>query len=187
MLNCFWPRRRLIVAGVVVAPSFVFIAFAIALIRLTPPAITVRHVKSVPTGQAMAATFDITNHTSNTYFLCPNLVEACHGAQWKPCFKFSEDYESELRLDSHKSLTFAVTNLPSGSPLRVSLHVFKELRGVRAFPRLLRDRLANKEPLLTPNPFDKSEAITSQVSSIVSDEFMVPEPRGQPPIADTAR
>ena len=141
---------------------------AFLLLAVGSPAVTVHHVKTGQSGET--ASFQITNHTSNRYFVFPRRVEVHDGATWKTCFEFKEPTELELRPFAYKSLPLAVTNLPTGSRLRLSLVAVKELKGIKGFPGMVRLKFIDgvDVPL---NPFDKYSAVGSHLISIVSDEF----------------
>jgi len=169
-------RTKPIIAGAVVA---VLLSTAIVLIsaRPSPPPITVRHVKSVQSGGGIEITYELTNHTTNSYSVYPVSVEVRNGLVWKTCSDFNSHPRPIHNLGplGSESSTFEMTNLPTGSPLRLSLCAGKELTGLeRFFRRLgLRFRHGNKDVPL--NPFDKT-IVFSKPTQIVSDEFVEPEP-----------
>jgi hypothetical protein len=82
-------RTKAIAAGVV--GTIVLLCVAILAITPRPPSpasITVRYIKSVQSGELVTATFEITNHTANGYFVGATIVEVLNDQFWKKCFQF---------------------------------------------------------------------------------------------------
>jgi len=98
----------------------------------TPSSVaTVRHVKSVRSeGTLTTFTFEITNHTADTYTFVPVAVEVCNQAVWKECFNLRDGQgvaHAARFLAPHMPVlyTFKAPGLPLGPPLRVRLDVRK--------------------------------------------------------------
>ena len=167
--------KKSIMAGAVGIASLLLITILLTVVRPGSVAVTVHHVKTSQSGQLIAATFQITNHTADRCFVFPRSVEANDGAKWSTCFEFTNSAELELGPFGCKALPLTVTNLPAGSHLRLSLAVVKELRGIKGLPGMLRLKLMDGVADVPLNPFDKFIAVGSREISIVSDEFVQPE------------
>lgn len=75
-------KTKAIIAAAVVIATPLLTAIVFITYRPSPPAITVRHVKSVRSGDWVAATFEITNHTDLGYLVDPFYVVARNGLGW---------------------------------------------------------------------------------------------------------
>lgn len=170
-------KRKPITASAVGFVLVLFLGIVFALAHGPARTISVRHLNSVQSGKLTTATFAITNHTSNRYFVLPRSVEAHGRAKWKTCFEFTDVIETELSPTGHATLMLEMANLPSGTPLRLSLILIKELRGPKGFFGRLRLILVDKVNDVPLNPFDMNSAIGSHPISIKSDEFVEPEPK----------
>ncbi len=161
-------KAKTIIAGAVLLVVLLFVAILFTFLSKPPQIITVRHVKSVQIGNVTTLTFEITNHTDQTYLLDPVWVQARNGIAWPITDKFSSPF-----LSAHRPLTatFNMTNLPTGSPLRLRMTAGKDLPGVKGlFFRLdLRFRQGQKQ--VSVNPFDKKTKVASS-TLIFSDEFV---------------
>lgn len=137
------------------------------------PAITVRLVKSIRSGRAVTATFEITNHTSNVYFISPERVEVRNGARWQQ----SDDQFCLIGMDilperSCLVSTYVVTNLPTGAALRLALTAEQKFCGFNGFVKRLKLRFPRRG--ISLNPFDQSNNLPWD--EVVSEAFTLPPP-----------
>ena len=195
--------RTPIIAGVVGIAVLLCVTILFTVPRPSPPPITVRHVRSIQSGRWFSATFgitnppiwlgrvnrtfdsgvtaifEITNHTSSIYHIEPVSFEVRNGLVWKKCFAFDHSpLPLALRPHASETTAFNMTNLPTGSPLRLRMCFRKELAGLeRLFMRFdLRFRQGHRNVSL--NPFDKSLSVfSSKQAVILSDEFVEQEPK----------
>jgi hypothetical protein len=137
-------KSKTIIAGAVLLVVLFFATIIFTFLPKPPQSITVRYIKSVQSGKATTITFEITNHTDQTYLLDPVWVRTRNGLAWPITDKFSNPM-----FNPHRSVTatFNLTNLPTGSPLRLMMTVGKELAGLKGlFLRLdLRFRQGQKQ------------------------------------------
>ena len=160
----------------VVVIAVVIAATLIAPVQPRSPAITIRHIKSVKSGDWVAATFEIKNHTARTYSVYPVSVEVSNGLVWKACADFSSQSFPIDDLGPHGSVsrTFYTTNLPTGSPLRLRLLGNEDLAGLDSFFMRLHSRFLEGHKNVSLNPFDKTR-VFPETLDFVSDEFVEPE------------
>lgn len=164
-------KKPIVVGGVVGILLLITIAFVTG--GPSSSAITVRRVKSVHSGGLVTANFEMTNHTTNNYVVYMWWVEARMGSVWKRCFDLRPHPFLQLYSHGAQISSLAMTNLPTGSRLRLRMGVSKELAGLETlFPRL---RLRFQGGQISLNPFDKRTKVFGVPTQIVSDEFVEPE------------
>jgi len=164
-------KRRLVSVAIVVTVGLL-LTILVLIPRPPSPPIMVHHIKSVRSGNLVTATFEITNHTTSHYFVYPVAVEVRNGSVWITCFDFNSFPGPILGPHGFDTPTFDMTNLPTGSPVRLRMSVGKELAGLEGlFIRLdLRFRRGQKKVPI--NPFDETtEVFSSKPTQVVSDEF----------------
>ena len=170
-------RKKAIIAGAILIA--ILLLGSILFIGAPPssPPITVRHIKSVQSGDHVTATFEITNHTARNYSVYPVSVEARNGSVWKTCSDFSS-YSfpiDDLGPHGSESRTFEMSNWPTGSPLRFRLTASERLTGLKARLTYFEWSLVNHKNLLVPlNPFQTNFSFPRTIE-IVSEEFIEPE------------
>ena len=166
-------RTKPIIAGAVIIAILLSIVFITA--RPSLPSITVRHIKSVRSGDWVVATFEITNQTDQNYLLIPVWVKARNGLAWPLTDHFSIPILGPYR---SVTATFNMTNLPAGSPVRLRLDAIKELAGLERFFMRFDLRFRQGQRNVSLNPLDKSVRVfSSKQAVILSDEFVEPEPK----------
>ena len=139
------------------------------------PAISVRLVKSVQSGESAVANFNITNHSSRLHILSLSYsVERRNGQVWKECSWDDTFRELDLAPRSYQSVQFQMTNVPTGAPLRLKLEGRKELKGVQTLWMRFRVRFVLGEKGLPLNPFDRNSHVFQNPTPIFSDEFVLP-------------
>ena len=174
-------RTKPIIAGAVLIAILLLTTIVFITARPSPSAITVRHIKSVQSGGGVTATFEIKNHTARTYSVYPLSVEVSNGPVWKACADFSSPSFPIDNLGPHASMTrtFYMTDLPTGSPLRLRLQGQKELVGLDSFFMRLNLRFRQGQKNVSLNPFDKTRVFLTPIQivtiQIVSDEFVESE------------
>jgi hypothetical protein len=176
-------KRRLVFVAVMAALGFL-LTILVFIPRPPSPAITVRHIKSVQYGGVVLATFEITNHTGSVYHVYPFLVEVRNGPLWRTCFLFNSASDLEVGPSGYHSITLQMADLPTGSPLRLTMQAHKELKAglVGLFERFeMRFRFGVKS--VSVNPFRKTGRVFSRPTELLSQEFIEPvlkerEPEG---------
>jgi hypothetical protein len=169
--------KKRVMAGAVVIAILLLISIVFITARPIPPPITVRHVKSVQSGNLVTATFEIANHTGGNCFVYPISVEVSNGLAWKACFDWNSQSFPIDGLGPHlsESRTFYMTHLPTGSPLRLRLTGQKGLVGLDSFFMRLNSRFRQGQKSVSLNPFDKTMVFLNPIQ-VVSDEFVESEP-----------
>lgn len=170
-------KTKTVIAAAVVLVVILFAAIFFTFLHKPPQVITVRHVKSVQLGKVTTLTFEITNHTEQTYLIDPHWVQARNGLAWPITDKSSNPFFCYPFLSSHRSVTatFNMTNLPAGSPLRLRMMAGKDLPGLEGMFFRLDLRFRQGQNQVSVNPFDKKTKVASS-TLIFSDEFVAPEP-----------
>ena len=107
--------------------------------RPVPRAITVRHVGSFQSDNRTEMTFEIKNHSAESYIFCPVEVQIRSGGAWSMFQRWSDisTIHPAPKIDPNgvASYTVNVTNLPAGSRVRFSIRPQKILLGVNGFVR----------------------------------------------------
>jgi hypothetical protein len=171
-------KTKPIIAGaVLIANVAILLSLTIVFItaRPSPPAVTVRYAKSIRTGDWVAATFEIINHTATGYYVFTVFLEVHDGPMWRTNFNL-RPLRPAFLLGPHGVATHTVvgTNLPAGYPLRLRMVANRGLTGLSGFFRRLRLWLQGSQVSL--NPFDK-KPVGSNRTQILSEEFIEPEPK----------
>ena len=187
-----------IIALVVGIAVLLFLAVLFVGLHPSPPAITIRHVRSLEHGGGSSLTFEMTNHTDRSCMVRPISVEVRHGSNWEKCFEFplpsypiiSHTFTSPngvihlgrylgpnplLGPHEYGSSTLEVRNLPVGSPLRLRVGVSRERPALEGFFKRLDLRFRHRWKRMPLNPFDRSSGVYSKETPIVSDEFIEPQ------------
>jgi len=174
-------KRRIVLIAATAALGLL-LTILVDIPRPSPPAITVRHIKSVRYGGVVLATFEITNHTGSVYHIYPFLVEVRNGPLWRTCFLFNSASDLEVGPGGDHSITFQMADLPTGSPLRLTMQAHKELKAGLAglFDRFeMRFRFGMKS--VSVNPFRKTGRVFSRPTELLSQEFIEPGPKEREP------
>jgi hypothetical protein len=158
-------RRTILLALAALAVVGLVCVATVFLVYKPPPAITMRQVMSTRSGHYLLASFEVENSTSSTFSLSPWVgVEMSDGRAWKYCSQFNSSNPGSMLIGhSHYSFTFAITNPPTLSQLRLNLLAAEELKGVEALFRILK------------SPKRVSFSVFGKQKTIISDEFIVPE------------
>ena len=145
-------------------------------------AITVRHVRSVPTAEGIRTTFEILNRTGSPYAVIPLEVEAQEGGTWRRCFFFVERLSSPSAIYPWRdvvaphglgSRVYELTNLPPKVPLRLRCYINRELTGVPGFWERFQLRFRYHHDYMSLNPSDKYTTVFERkVYQITSEEFI---------------
>lgn len=175
-------RTKPIVASLVGIVFLLFIAILLVAVRKASPAVTVRHIQSVRTGDTLFVTVQVSNRTGNDFVFYPFTLEVREGTVWKKYYEFRDyPYHPIPGLTRHSFTNYIceVTNTPAGSVLRLTLHAQEVLTGPKGFLRRaelrLKDKRSNRMPL---NPNDKNSKVFAMPIDAVTEEFVVPEPAG---------
>src|SRR5689334_8836187 len=107
---------------------------------------TVRHVKSVQSGEITTISFEIKNYTADPYIFFPFEVRVRNGTNWTKFqgFDISKiNPHPTLNPGGVASYTVSVTNLPPGSVVRFSIRPQKILLGINGFVRRAELNLKN--------------------------------------------
>jgi len=169
-----------IIASVAVVIVLLAAAFVLLLTRHSVPPISVRHIKSVKSGHEVAVTVSISNHTGTAFIFVPFRLEAREGAGWRTCCEFRADSfhpAPSLAPHSFTNYTCEVTNMPSGSSLRFTIHVQEILTGPKGFLRRLKLRRIQKAANFPLNPYDKNSKVFGMPVEVATEEFVRPEPK----------
>jgi hypothetical protein len=177
--------KKAIVAGVVGLLFLVVISLMFFVVRATAPAVTVRYIKTVQSGNSLAMTLQISNHTANGFIFHPFKLEAREGDGWKTRCKFEATSfrpAPELTAYSLTNFTFEVTNAPAGSSLRFTIRVQEVLTGAKGFIRRVevrhQDTISGSGGKPFPlNPYDKWSKVFGKPIEVVTEEFVLPEPK----------
>ena len=164
-------RRTPIISGMVGLVLLLFVAILFVAARSAPPPITLRHIKSVPSGGAIKMTFEITNHTTTRYSLVLVCIEVHDGPVWRKCSDFGRIRPGDV-LDPNSVATSTVftTNLTSGHSLRLRMVAHEPLTGLSRFAR--RFKLWVRYRKVSLDPLDNT--VFFNETRIVSDEFVQP-------------
>lgn len=169
-------RTKPIVAGAVIVVLLLTTTIVFIISRPSPPAITVRYVKSVQSNNSVTATFEVTNHTGSRYHVYPFLVEVRNGPLWRTCFLFNSTPDLTLEPSDGQSVTFQMANLPTGAPLRLTMQAHKELKaGLAGLLDRFEMRFRFGMKSVSVNPFRKTGRVFSRPTELVSQEFIEPD------------
>lgn len=172
-------KKPIIASAVLIA---ILLLVLILFITARPPAITVRHIKSIKSDNRVTAIFEFTNLTTSSCVLVPNSVEVRTASLWKTCFHFLDKtnpitviHVGPFYLGPHCSIStnLEVINLPTAAPLRLKIVVVSERAGVETFPERLVSAFWFGEKGVRLNPFDKTYfGGFSKPTPIYSQEFI---------------
>jgi len=170
-------RKPMMAGGVAIAIVVFTISFLVIAFPTSRP-ITIRHVKSVHSGDVTAATFEIRNHAAAPYIFYPFEVQVRNGTVWSKCLGFKVGKVHPLpTLDPMglASYTVEVTNLPAGSVVRFKIRAQKILTGLNGLLRRFELNFGSTRSSISLNPFDKTSTVFEIPREVVSDEFVEPE------------
>ena len=172
--------RTFVIVGLVGIILLFCITIFFAAAGKPSPALTVRHVKSVPSGNLVMLTFEITNHTAGICLVGPVSIEVRNGSVWSSFLHFATartpstpDYF--LRSNEFMSFTLDVTNLPTTHPLRLRMRAHSEREKLQSLFVRFRLRAFEGQTNVSLNPFDKSTSFFGKGTPVLSDEFVEPE------------
>lgn len=180
-------RTKAIIAGVVLSAVFLFAAMPF-IVRPRQP-ITLRHVKSVRSGNVTTVTFEITNHTADLYIFNPFEVQVQNGSVWTNVRGFDDSTTLRAILTpiptidpkGRATYMFDVTNLPAGSVVRFKIRPAKALMGVSGFLKRVEFNLKRLGqgggPWPPLNPNDKRTHVFGLPSEVTSEEFVEQGPK----------
>jgi hypothetical protein len=165
-------KTKAIIASAVVLALLIFIVMFFTDYHGPTQAVTVRHVKSVQSGDITTMTFEITNHTAHTYIFQPVEVQVRNGDSWTT---FQNIFKSigpgnTLTPCGVASYAVSVTNLPAKSVVRLGIRSHKMLLGVEGFVK--RAKMKQKFRGLSWDPFDTSIQVYGDTFYILSDEWV---------------
>jgi hypothetical protein len=178
---CGMGTRRLMAGGIVIALVVLTIVLLFVVHPSGPP-IRLRHVNSVQFGNVVTATFEVTNLTGGSYIFLPGEVEVRDGSVWIRCFEFENYRPRHTTVGAYAAISYTcqMTNLPTGSALRVKIRAQKVLTGLNGFIRRFELNLRQTRsgrPRIPLNPFDKKSKVFGLPSEVESGEFLEPEPK----------
>lgn len=154
----------------------VLVAVFLVVSRHASPAIVVRHVQSVRSGNVTTLTFEITNHSTAAYVFSPFKVQDRTGTVWSMDLNnVTLRQPQHLNPMGHASYKVEVTNLAAGSTLRFKINVLKELKGLNTFIKRAELKFRGTGINIPLNPFDKSSRFFALPEEVVSEEFVEPE------------
>lgn len=177
--------KKAIVAGVVGIVFLAVITLIFFAARAASPGLTARHIKTVQSGSSLSMTLQISNRTANGFIFYPFKLEAREGTGWKTRCKFeapSFHPTPEVAPYSFTNLTFEVTNAPLGSSLRLTIRVQEILTGPKGFLRRVQvrhnDNISGSGGKPFPlNPYDKWSKVFGKPIEVVTEDFVLPEPK----------
>ena len=182
----FRVRTKAIVAGAVLSVVLLLVLLFV-LDRRRPQDITIRHVKSVQSEDITIMTFEIKNHTSNSYIFALFELEVRKGNGWNRFPGLNTRFSPVPNLDPGGLATYSVsvTNLPAGSLVRFSIHPMKIILGFSGFVRraqfnFQRLRRGGGGMRISLNPNDKNSKVYGSTTEVVSEEFVEQGPEPTP-------
>lgn len=170
-------KVRLIIASVVMVILVLVTTFPLFLARPSVPPITIRHIKTVKSGDEVAVTLSISNHCGKAFIFYPFKVEAREGTGWKTCWQFQPGFTmSSVDPHSFTNYTCDVTNMPSGSSLRLTIYVQEILTGPKGFLRRVQLHYLGRTPnRIALNPYDKMSKVFGMPIEVATEEFVQPK------------
>jgi len=172
-------RKNLIIIGAVAIGILGIFLILVAAGRPAGPPITIRHVKSVQSGDTTTLFFEISNHTANSYIFVPSAVDVHSGTVWAPCSGIPAlrigSLVPSLSPSARTSYSCEATNLPQRVPLRFRISANKRLTGMEGFwgrvqLSILYHRLGLRRPF-SLNPFENTGDIFGPPIGVISEEF----------------
>jgi hypothetical protein len=169
---------KAVVPGALVLVVLLFFALLVVVYHQPPLDITVRHVKSVQTGDITTISFEVKNHTPSPYAYRRLEVQVRNGNVWTGFQDFDINRFNAypaLGPRAVASYTVNVTNLPAQSVVRLSLYLQKPLHGVEGFARRaeFKWRMTNQVNV-SLNPYDTNSIFWGKPTVVTSEEFVEP-------------
>jgi hypothetical protein len=168
-------KTKAIIAGAVVLALLLFVVVFIQ--RNTPQAVTVRHIASVQSSNVTTMTFEITNHTANTYILERFDVELRLGTSWTDVSISNFVSWIFMMPRGVQSYTFKLTDVKltdlSAEPVvRAGVFAASNLTGLRGLIKRLNLRFLHKGSGVSLNPFAKNNFVYGEPTVFASEEWV---------------
>jgi hypothetical protein len=167
-------KKRVIIVGSVVLAVLLF-AILLSVHRDQPQAIKVRHVKSVQSSNVITMTFEVTNHSTDTYMFDQFDVAVRNDNAWARIFYFPGMGRVNLLPRGSNSYELSVLNLPTNSVVRYSFASNKVLLGVEGFlirVKINLQQLGHGHRWISLNPYDKNSHVYGKPIEVFSEEWV---------------
>jgi hypothetical protein len=165
-------KTKAIVAGAVVLALLLSAILLSADRGLPPQPVTVRHVGTVLSEGVTQMTFEITNHTVNTFGVYSLEIQVRDGNSWR-CWRHCrhENYAT-LTSRGNASFTVNVANLPDTSIMRFLMSSQRILSGLNGFVKCVEWDVKTRSLALPLIPFDSRSAVYGDEIEVVSKEWV---------------
>jgi hypothetical protein len=166
-------RKSLILIGAVAIVILGIFLILVAAGRPAGPPITIRHVKSIPSGDTTTLIFEISNHTANSYVFFASAVEVHSGTA--PSYRFPNNHPPRT-LGPSSFITYPEAMIvPKGVPLRFRISANKRLTGPEGFVARVQlsifFTIAGLPRPFSLNPFDNKGDVFGPSIGVDSEEF----------------
>jgi hypothetical protein len=168
-------KTKAVIAGAVVLAVLLFIVMFLPAHHSRPQAVTVRHVKSVQSSNVTTMTFEVTNHTADTYVFKPAQILVRDGNSWTMFQDFERLNFNPLPKLAPRGVALYdvdVTNLPANSVVLFLMTPQKVLVGVDGFILRVKWDVEARRRVFPLNPFDRSSQVYGTPAYVVSEEWV---------------